>query len=44
MARADAVGRRANGDPDPEKDDLPFILENFRDWASGRLTSTEVPV
>jgi type I restriction enzyme M protein len=43
MARADAVGRRANGDPIPEND-LPFILEKFRDWASGRLTSTEVPV
>lgn len=36
MARADAVGRRANGDPDPNND-LPFILQKFRDWQSGEL-------
>ena len=31
MARADYVGRRANGDPLKEND-LPFILEKFREW------------
>ena len=36
MARADYVGRRANGDPRKEND-LPFILEKFREWQSGRL-------
>jgi type I restriction enzyme M protein len=34
MARADAVGRRANGEPSPEND-LPFILEKFREWQAG---------
>jgi type I restriction enzyme M protein len=36
MARADAVGRRANGEPSPEND-LPFILEKFREWQAGKL-------
>jgi type I restriction enzyme M protein len=36
MARADYVGRRANGDPMKEND-LPFILEKFREWQSGEL-------
>ena len=40
MARADAVGRRANGDPDPKNNDLPFILEKFREWQAGTL---EIP-
>ena len=40
MARADAVGRRANGDPDPKNNDLPFILEKFREWRTGTL---EIP-
>lgn len=39
MARADYVGRRANGDPLKEND-LPFILDKFREWQSGKL---EVP-
>ncbi|MEA1052951.1 N-6 DNA methylase [Lamprobacter modestohalophilus] len=36
MARADYVGRRANGDPLKEND-LPFILEKFREWQTGTL-------
>lgn len=36
MARADYVGRRANGDPLKEND-LPFILEKFREWQMGTL-------
>jgi type I restriction enzyme M protein len=36
MARADYVGRRANGDPIKEND-LPFILEQFREWQMGTL-------
>ncbi len=36
MARADTVGRRANGDPLKEND-LPFILEKFREWQTGTL-------
>jgi len=36
MARADCVGRRANGEPIKEND-LPFILEKFREWQDGRL-------
>ncbi len=36
MARADYVGRRANGEPLKEND-LPFILEKFREWQSGTL-------
>ena len=40
MARADHVGRRANGDPLKEND-LPFILEKFREWQSGTLQMPE---
>jgi len=40
MARADYVGRRANGDPLKEND-LPLILEKFREWHSGTLTLPE---
>ena len=40
MARADYVGRRANGDPIKEND-LPFILEKFREWQMGTLVFTE---
>ncbi len=40
MARADYVGRRANGDPLKEND-LPFILEKFREWQSGTLELPE---
>ncbi|NQV49130.1 MAG: N-6 DNA methylase [Candidatus Marinimicrobia bacterium] len=40
MARADYVGRRANGEPLKE-DDLPFILEKFREWQSGTLRIPE---
>lgn len=40
MARADKVGRRANGDPIPEND-LPFILEKFREWQAGTLQIPE---
>lgn len=40
MARADYVGRRANGDRLKEND-LPFILEKFRDWQSGTLELPE---
>lgn len=36
MARADYVGRRANGDSIKEND-LPFILEKFREWQRGEL-------
>ncbi|MFL9855097.1 N-6 DNA methylase [Paraburkholderia madseniana] len=36
MARAGYVGRRANGDPLKEND-LPFILEKFREWQTGML-------
>ncbi|ABB06794.1 HsdM family class I SAM-dependent methyltransferase [Burkholderia lata] len=36
MARADYVGRRANGDPLKEND-LPFILEKYREWQTGTL-------
>ncbi|MBR8323355.1 MULTISPECIES: HsdM family class I SAM-dependent methyltransferase [Burkholderia cepacia complex] len=36
MARADYVGRRANGDPLKEND-LPFILEKYREWQTGAL-------
>lgn len=36
MARADFVGRRANGEPLKEND-LPFILEKFREWQTGTL-------
>lgn len=39
MARADYVGRRANGDPLKEND-LPFILEKFWEWQTGTL---EIP-
>jgi len=40
MARADYVGRRANGDPLKEND-LPFILEKFREWQAGTLELLE---
>ncbi|MBO2834014.1 HsdM family class I SAM-dependent methyltransferase [Pseudomonas aeruginosa] len=40
MARADYVGRRANGDPLKEND-LPFILEKFREWQAGTLELPE---
>lgn len=40
MARADYVGRRANGEPHKEND-LPFILEKFREWQSGTLQMPE---
>ena len=40
MARADHVGRRANGDRILE-DDLPFILRKFREWQSGTLQHSE---
>jgi type I restriction enzyme M protein len=40
MARADYVGRRANGDP-LKKNDLPFILEKFREWQTGTLELPE---
>jgi len=40
MARADYVGRRANGEPLKE-DDLPLILEKFREWQSGTLRMPE---
>jgi type I restriction enzyme M protein len=40
MARADYVGRRANGEPLKEND-LPLILEKFREWQSGTLTIPE---
>ncbi|WP_438401947.1 HsdM family class I SAM-dependent methyltransferase [Aeromonas veronii] len=40
MARADHVGRRANGDPSKEND-LPFILEKFREWQTGMLELPE---
>lgn len=40
MARADYVGRRANGDPLKEND-LPFILEKFREWQAGTLEFPE---
>lgn len=40
MARADYVGRRANGDPLKEND-LPFILEKFREWQRGTLELPE---
>lgn len=40
MARADYVGRRANGEPLKEND-LPFILEKFREWQSGTLQMPE---
>jgi type I restriction enzyme M protein len=40
MARADYVGRRANGDALKEND-LPFILEKFREWQSGVLKLPE---
>ena len=40
MARADHVGRRANGEP-LKKNDLPFILEKFREWQSGTLQMPE---
>ena len=40
MARADYVGRRANGDPLKEND-LPFILEKFREWQAGTLQLPE---
>ena len=40
MARADHVGRRANGEPLKEND-LPFILEKFREWQSGTLQMPE---
>lgn len=40
MARADYVGRRANGDPLKEND-LPFILEKFREWQTGTLELPE---
>jgi type I restriction enzyme M protein len=43
MVRADAVGRRANGDPDPKNNDLPFILEKFRQWQASTLTAAEAP-
>ena len=40
MARADYVGRRANGDRLKEND-LPFILEKFREWQAGTLKIPE---
>lgn len=40
MARADYVGRRANGEPLKEND-LPFILEKFREWQAGTLEFPE---
>lgn len=40
MARADYVGRRANGDPRKEND-LPFILEKFREWETETLELPE---
>ena len=40
MARADYVGRRANGEPLKEND-LPFILEKFREWQTGTLVLHE---
>lgn len=40
MARADYVGRRANGDPLKEND-LPFILEKFREWQTGTFELPE---
>jgi len=40
MARADYVGRRANGDLLKEND-LPFILEKFREWQTGTLELPE---
>ena len=40
MARADYVGRRANGDPIKEND-LPFILQKFREWQAGMLELPE---
>lgn len=40
MARADYVGRRANGDPLKEND-LPFILEKYREWHAGKLVLPE---
>ena len=40
MARADYVGRRANGDPLKEND-LPYILEKFREWQAGTLELSE---
>lgn len=40
MARADYVGRRANGDPIKDND-LPFILEKFREWQAGTLVLPE---
>lgn len=40
MARATYVGRRANGDPIKEND-LPFILEKFREWQTGTLELPE---
>jgi len=40
MARADYVGRRANGDPIKEND-LPFILQKFREWQAGTLELSE---
>jgi type I restriction enzyme M protein len=40
MARVDYVGRRANGDPLKEND-LPFILEKFREWQTGTLELPE---
>ncbi len=40
MARADYVGRRANGEPLKE-DDLPFILKKFREWQDGTLQMPE---
>ena len=40
MARAAYVGRRANGDPIKEND-LPFILEKFREWQTGTLELPE---
>lgn len=40
MARADYVGRRANGDPLKEND-LPYILDKFREWQTGTLELPE---
>jgi type I restriction enzyme M protein len=40
MARADYVGRRANGEP-LKDNDLPFILDKFREWQSGTLELPE---
>lgn len=40
MARADYVGRRANGDKLKEND-LPYILEKFREWQRGELEFLE---